>query len=337
LIWLRRPCRPLDDHQMGSATGLPSVIEPMLATAGPVPAGMGWAAEAKHDGMRAAITAVDGRWQIHSRTGRDVSHAYPELSVLPDLLGGRRVTLDGELVVLDAAGMSDFSRLQQRIGVSNPSARLLRTVPVVLYVFDLLVLDDQEVLAAPYTERRQMLEQLRLHGSCVDTPPCFVDAGAELYAAAQEHGMEGIVCKRLASPYTPGQRSRAWVKTVIPHEADMVVCGWVPGRGRLRDTIGALLVGAYDRAGRLHLVGRVGSGLSGASRQQLQRQLAPLRRTHSPAGHAESIAMAEATWVDPQVVARIAFRSWTGGAQLRHPVFRGVLDDRDASAASLPE
>ena len=208
LIWLRRPCRPLDDHQMGSAAGLPSVIEPMLASAGPVPAGMGWAAEAKHDGMRAAVTAVDGRWKVHSRTGRDVSHAYPELSVLPDLLGGRRVALDGELVVLDATGVSDFSRLQQRIGVSNPSARLLRTVPVVLYVFDLLVLDEHVVLGAPYTERRQMLEQLRLQGGCVDTPPFFVDAGAELYAAAQEHGMEGIVCKRLASPYTPGQRSK---------------------------------------------------------------------------------------------------------------------------------
>ncbi|GIE81991.1 hypothetical protein Aph02nite_79410 [Actinoplanes philippinensis] len=124
---------------------------------------------------------------------------------------------------------------------------------------------------------------------------------------------------------------------MIPHEADVVVCGWIPGRGRLRDTIGALLVGAYDRAGRLHLVGRVGSGLSGASRQQLQQQLAPLRRPQPPAGHAEAMAMTEATWVDPQVVARIAYRSWTSGTQLRHPVYRGVLDDRDISAAQMPE
>lgn len=204
---------------MESATGLPPTIEPMLATAGPVPADAGWAAEAKHDGMRAALTAVDGRWQVRSRTGRDVSRAFPELSVLPDLLGGRRVALDGELVVLDRAGVSDFSRLQQRIGVSNPSARLLREVPVMLYVFDLLVLDEQEVLAAPYTERRQMLEQLRLQGGCVDTPPYFVDAGAELYAAAQEHSLEGIVCKRLTSPYTPGHRSKTWIKTVsVGHE-----------------------------------------------------------------------------------------------------------------------
>ncbi|GAA2698140.1 ATP dependent DNA ligase [Actinoplanes palleronii] len=176
-----------------------------------------------------------------------------------------------------------------------------------------------------------------MRGAGVQTPPFFVDAAAELYAAAQEHGLEGIVCKRLDSPYTPGQRARTWVKTVIPHVADVVVCGWLPGQGRLRDTIGALVVGAYDRTGHLHLVGRVGSGLSGAARRQLQQLLAPLHRGSPPAGHAESAAMAEAMWVDPQVVARIGYRSWTGGTQLRHPVYRGVLDDRDASTALLPE
>ncbi|GAA0505449.1 ATP-dependent DNA ligase [Paractinoplanes deccanensis] len=286
--------------------------------------------------MRAAVTAAGGRWRLRSRTGRDITGAFPELAVLPELLGGRRAALDGELVVLDAAGVPDFSRLQQRIGVRDPSPRLLRAAPATLYVFDLLVLDQRDLMAAPYTERRATLDELTLRGSGVDTPPSFADAGTELYAAARELGLEGIVCKRLASPYTPGQRSKAWVKTVIPHEADVVVCGWLPGRGRLRGTIGALLVGAYDRAGRLHLVGRVGSGLSGAARRQLEQQLAPLRRGSPPAGHAELAAMAEATWVDPQVVARIAYRSWTSGDQLRHPVYRGVVDDRDASAAQLP-
>ncbi|BCJ47550.1 ATP-dependent DNA ligase [Actinoplanes ianthinogenes] len=321
---------------MGAGLAMPPAIDPMLATPGPVPAGAGWAAEAKHDGMRAAITCAGGRWRVRSRNGRDVTSSYPELSVLPELLGGRRAALDGELVVLNEAGVSDFSLLQQRIGVRDPGSSLLRAAPATLYVFDLLILDQQDVMAAPYTERRAMLEDLEVRGPGIDTPPFFPDAAADLYAAAQEHGLEGIVCKRLTSPYTPGQRARTWVKTVIPHEADVVVCGWVPGRGQLRDTIGALLVGAYDRAGRLHLVGRVGSGLSGASRQQLQQQLAPLRRSNPPTGHAESLAMAETTWVDPQVVARVAYRSWTSDTQLRHPVYRGVLDDRDASAARMP-
>ncbi|MBB3097832.1 bifunctional non-homologous end joining protein LigD [Actinoplanes campanulatus] len=309
----------------------------MLATPGSVPTGEGWAVEVKHDGIRAAVTAADGRWRLRSRAGRDISSAFPELGVLPDLLGGRRVALDGELVALDASGVSDFSRLQHRIGVNEPSTQILRAVPVTLYVFDLLVIDQQDIMAAPYAERRAMLEELQVHGTAVDTPPSFTDAAAEVYAAAQEHGLEGIVCKRLTSPYNPGQRSRNWVKTVIPHEADVVVCGWLPGRGRLRGAIGALVVGAYDRAGELHLVGRVGSGLSGASRQRLQQQLAPLRRSDPPAGHAESVAMADATWVDPQVVARIAYRSWTGRNQLRHPVYRGVLTDRDASVAQMPD
>lgn len=317
--------------------GLPPAIAPMLATPGPVPAGAGWAAEFKHDGMRAGVTAAGSRWRVRSRTGRDITGAFPELGVLPDLLGGRRVALDAELVVLDAAGVPDFSRLQQRIGVRQPSPQLLRAAPATLYVFDLLVIDQQEVMAGPYTERRAMLEELGLRGPGIDTPPSFVDGAAEVYAAAQEHGLEGIVCKRLTAPYMPGQRCKTWVKTVIPHVADVVVCGWLPGQGRLRGTIGTLVVGAYDRAGHLHLVGRVGSGLSDASRQELQQRLAPLRRSGPPAGHAESMAMAEATWVDPQVVARIAFRSWTSGTQLRHPVYRGMLDDRDASLVHLPE
>ncbi|SNY38455.1 bifunctional non-homologous end joining protein LigD [Paractinoplanes atraurantiacus] len=309
----------------------------MLATPGPVPVGEGWAAEFKHDGMRACVTVSGDGWRVHSRTGRDVTGHFPELAVLPELLGGRRAVLDGELVALDAAGVTDFSRLQQRIGVRDPAPRLLRATPVTLYVFDLLVLGDGELLATPYAERRSLLEELDLRGTGVQTPPSFPGAAAEVYAAAQEHGLEGVVCKRLASPYTPGLRAKTWIKTVIPHTADVVVCGWLPGRGRLRDSIGALIVGAYDRAGRLHLIGRVGSGLSGASREQLERRLTPLRRSRPPASHAEAAAMAEATWVEPEVVARIAYRSWTGGTQLRHPVYRGVLDDRDPSCAQLPE
>ncbi|BEL13032.1 ATP-dependent DNA ligase [Actinoplanes sichuanensis] len=322
---------------MPDAAKLPSAIAPMLATPGPVPQGTGWAAEFKHDGMRACVTSAGSRWQARSRTGQDITSAFPEVGLLPDLTGGRRVVLDGELVVLDEAGAPDFRRLQRRMGVREPSPGLLQTTPAVLYVFDLLVLDEREMTTAPYAERRAALEGLALHGTGIETPPSFADAASEVYAVAREHRLEGIVCKRLAAPYRPGQRCKSWVKTVIPHEADVVVCGWLPGRGRLSGAIGALVVGAYDRAGDLHLVGRVGSGLSSASRQQLQHQLAPLRRSSPPAGHAESIAMADATWVDPQVVARIAYRSWTDGHQLRHPVYRGVLEDRDASAAQLPD
>jgi bifunctional non-homologous end joining protein LigD len=165
----------------------------MLATPGPVPTDEGWAAEIKHDGIRAAVTAADGRWRLRSRAGRDITSAFPELAALPDLLGGRRVALDGELVAVNAAGVSDFPRLQHRIGVNEPSSQLLRAAPVTLYVFDLLVIDQQDIIAAPYAERRAMLEELQLHGAAVDTPPSFTDATAELYAAAQEHGLEGIL------------------------------------------------------------------------------------------------------------------------------------------------
>jgi len=262
--------------------------------------------------------------------------SFPELAVLPELLHGRRVALDAELVVLDRDGVPDFPRVMQRVGVARPDARQLRRAPVAAYVFDLLHLDDESLTGLTYRHRRDLLEGLGLQTPVVCTPPYFVDAAGEVYDVAVERGLEGVVCKRLDSLYLPG-RSKAWRKTVIPHLADVIVCGWLPGRGRLRDTIGALLLGAYDAAGRLRYVGRVGSGLTGAQRQNLRQRLDPIRRTTPPL-HAEAAAMAEATWVEPQLVAQVAYRTWTQpGMQLRHPVFRAVHEDRDTSAATLPD
>lgn len=316
---------------------LPPVVEPMLATPGPVPEGPGWSCEIKWDGVRALIACAGDRWRVRSRSGREISASFPELAVLPDLLDGRRVTLDAELVVLDPAGVPDFPRVMRRVGVTRPGERLLRQLPAIAYVFDVLYLDGEPLTGLAYRRRRDLLDGLALQGPGVCTPPYFLDAAAEVYAVAADRGFEGVVCKRLDSLYQPGHRSKEWRKTVIPHLVDVVVCGWLPGRGRLRDTIGALLLGAYDAAGRLRYVGRVGSGLTSVQRQQLRSRLAPLRRATAPL-HAEAAAMADATWVEPRLVAQVAYRTWTQPSMhLRHPVFRALHEDRDASAAQLPE
>jgi bifunctional non-homologous end joining protein LigD len=308
----------------------------MLATPGAVPAGPGWSAEFKWDGMRGLTSAAGGRWRLLTRTGRDASTAFPELAVLPDLVDGRDVTLDGEVVALDAAGRPSFALLQQRMTVRKPDPGLLRRVPVTLYVFDVLHLDGRATTGAPYRIRREQLESLALDTPVISTPPCFPDAGAEVLAVATDRAMEGVVCKRDDSPYLPGRRSPAWIKTVIPHTADVVICGWLPGRGRLQGSLGALLLGAYDRRGRLHYVGRVGTGLTGTERRRLQTALTGVSRSTAPV-HAEAVNTAAANWVEPVLVARVAYRTWTPQAHLRHPSWRGLQPDHEPEQARLPD
>ncbi|WP_221320849.1 non-homologous end-joining DNA ligase [Actinoplanes sp. L3-i22] len=308
----------------------------MLATPGDVPTGPGWSAEFKWDGMRALASSAGGRWRVLTRAGRDVSGAFPELSVLPDLVDGRTVTLDAEIVTLDPAGRPDFARLQRRMGVNRPEPGLIRQVPIRLYVFDLLHLDNDSACAEPYLRRRELLQGLALRGPVIDIPPHFPGAGADVLAVAAEQELEGVVCKRDDSRYTPGVRARTWVKTVIPHTAEVVICGWLPGRGRLRDSLGALLLGAYDRTGNLHYVGRVGTGLTGADRRRLLAELTAVRPAGAPP-HAEAAAMAAATWVEPRLVASVNYRTWTPQSHLRHPSWRGLMPDHEPGNALLPD
>jgi bifunctional non-homologous end joining protein LigD len=286
--------------------------------------------------MRGLASAAGGKWRLLTRTGRDAWQAFPELAVLPDLMGGRDVTLDGEIVALDASGRPSFALLQRRMAVRRPDDGLLRRVPVTFYVFDVLHLDGKATTGEPYRDRREQLESLALHAPVIATPPNFPDAGADVLTVATDQRIEGVVCKRDDSRYLPGRRSPAWIKTVIPHTADVVICGWLPGRGRLHGSLGALLLGAYDRQGRLHYVGRVGTGLTGVERSRLETELTGVRRMTAPV-HAESVSTAAANWVEPVLVARVAYRTWTPQAQLRHPSWRGLQPDHEPAQALLPD
>src|SRR4051812_25731233 len=125
---------------------MPDVIEPMLAGAGPLPSGDGWAFEFKYDGVRAIAYVDRGRTHALSRNGNDVTATYPELAALGELLGDRQAILDGEVVALEAGDRPSFAKLAARMHVARPTTALLRTVPVVYYVFDLLWLDGSSLL-----------------------------------------------------------------------------------------------------------------------------------------------------------------------------------------------
>jgi bifunctional non-homologous end joining protein LigD len=282
----------------------------------------------KWDGVRVGVATAGGELRVLSRNDKDLSATYPELGELRDLVD-RPVVLDGEVVALDAQGRPDFGALQARMHRHAPGPALLAATPVVYYVFDLLHVDGQDLTSRPYSERRELLDELALAGRSVVVPPRFVDvAGSLILATADEHGLEGVVAKKAGSRYEPGRRSRSWIKTPLRKTIDVVIGGWTEGEGRRTGTIGALILGVPEPGG-LRFVGNVGTGFSGATLRQLRVQLAERARSVSPFDPAVPREFARhAHWVSPDLVGEVEYRAVTTDGRLRHPSWRGWRSDR---------
>ncbi len=312
----------------------PELIGPMLAAAGALPAGAGWAYEFKYDGVRAICYVGDDGVRVFSRNHNEITTAYPEVQELGALLRGRRAVLDGEIVALEPGERPSFSRLQQRIHNFQPSRALLTTVPVLYYAFDLLELDGEATVELPYGRRRALLAGLGLAGEHIRTPGHFTDAdGRTVLQAAELAGLEGVVAKRLDSPYRPGRRSADWTKVPLVRTQEVIVIGAKPGEGRRAGTIGSLLLGVYDDQDRLVFAGHVGTGFTDAALRTLQEQLEPLARSTPPAPDVPREHARRARWVEPALIGEVAFRNWTPEGRLRHASWRGLRTDRSPTAA----
>ncbi|MDT7704881.1 MAG: bifunctional non-ous end joining protein LigD [Pseudonocardiales bacterium] len=303
----------------------------MLATLGPVQEGEGWAYEFKWDGVR-AVTAVTGdELRVQSRNDKPMVEIYLELGELRGLVD-QPVVLDGEVVALDEAGRPDFGLLQSRMGRHSPDEELMRAAPVLYYVFDVLHLDGEDLTRVPYRDRRKALDGLKLDGRSVKVPPWFVDVeGATVQAAAAEHGLEGVVAKRISSRYEPGKRSRSWIKTPLRKNTEVIVGGWAPGQGRRAGTLGALLLGVPSEGG-LRFIGNVGTGFTDAMLADLFNRLAELKQPASPFAEPVPREFArQAHWVAPELVAEVEYRSISRDGRLRHPSWRGLRPDKSPS------
>lgn len=312
----------------------------MLAVTGELPTDdTGWAYEAKWDGVRAVACVGDGELNLWSRLGNLVTASYPELDVLPRLVGATAV-LDGEVVAFDEAGRPDFGVLQQRIHLTRASdvQAARKAVQVTYVVFDLLHLDGHDTVSLPLRDRRQLLDQLDLSGSRVQVSSYVEDQGRELLAATRELGLEGVVAKRLDSTYRPGRRVDVWRKHKHTRTREVLVAGWLPGEGRREGTVGAVVLALPDGHGGYRHVGQVGTGFSDQQLDELYAMFTAEEVDDSPLrGRLEPAAERVVHWVRPVRVAEVTYTGWTRDQRLRAAVWRGLRPDVDPAAVSADE
>lgn len=301
----------------------PSFVAPQLCTlVTEVPDGDAWLHEVKFDGYRVLCRVASGRATLWTRNAKDWTATFPAVAAAAGELPAKTALLDGEVVVVDADGVTRFNALQNAL--KNPDAKGLA-----YYAFDLLHLDGRDLRDEPLEARRAALRKLLPRGKKkrVRLSESVKGSGRAFFAEACRSGLEGIVSKRRDARYRSG-RGDAWLKVKCHREQEFVVGGFTEPRGS-RPHLGALLLGVYGAGGALAYAGKVGTGWSDATARALRERLEPLR-TAACAFAPPPRGVAEARFVEPRLVAAVRFTEWTGDGRLRHPSFQGLREDKPA-------
>ena len=296
----------------GSGATIPFRVQPMLATLVREPFHLpGWVYEEKYDGYRILAYKEGARVTLLSRNQNDRTDTYAQVAAAVAKLAPVTLLLDGEVVALDKKSVSRFEILQGD------------TRQGVYAVFDCLYVDGEDLRREPLAERRRMLESVVREGRSMFVGRRLADDGLKAFAEAKRKGYEGLVAKDANSLYVEG-RSRLWLKVKVHQEDEFIIVGYTPPTGA-RKYIGALLLGAYRR-GKLHYVGKVGTGFSQAKLKSLYQVFKKLKRESPPVINPPRER--DVTYLEPKLVGQIAYQEWTADMKLRQPVFLGLRDDK---------
>jgi bifunctional non-homologous end joining protein LigD len=308
----------------------PPELTPMLADPGHQPFDdPGWRFEPKLDGIRTLAYIGTDATRLVSRRGRDQTEQYPELANLARFVNALQAVVDGEIVSADEHGRPSFERLQQRMNLVSPRdiERARSKVPVMVFLFDLLWLDGRDLTAQPLEERRKLLDDIVTVTGPIGLTATVDGSGRALFERVKSMGFEGVIAKRLGSPYLPGRRTKDWRKVKALNIQDCVILGWTPGTGSRSSTFGALLLGAY-REGELIWIGQVGTGFTDGMLNDLQAKLEGLRTKEPPIADPELRAVKGARWVKPELVCVVEYLQMTKVGKLRAPSFKGLRPDK---------
>jgi len=300
---------------------IPFRVRPMLATLVSEPFDKpGWVYEEKYDGDRVLAYKEEDRVRLLSRNGKDRTDSFPRIAAAIQNLQPVTLLLDGEVVVFDRKEVSRFQLLQQDKG--EP----------VYAVFDCLFYEGKDLRREPLSTRRAAMEK-SIGSSTVLLPSHrLATNGLKAFHMAQRRGYEGLVAKDISSPYVEA-RSTKWLKVKVHQEDEFVIAGYTKPTGS-RQHFGALLLGAYDN-GKLHYVGKVGTGFD-------QKTLAALYRKFQPFARSQPVLVDPprekgVVFLAPRLIAQISFQEWTADRKLRQPVFLGLRDDKRPQDVLLPE
>ena len=293
------------------------------------PEGPGWLQEIKFDGYRILAMADHGDVSLWSRNGKNWTARFPAIAAQLSTLPAATLLLDGEVIALRANGLSSFRRLQEMLSDRN-------TKPAVYQAFDILHVDGIDLAGVALIDRKDLLRRLleALDPSSVVRYSEHVQGDArQFYDKACEMGLEGIICKRADARYR-AVRNRDWLKVKCVRHEELIIGGYSEPSGS-RTGFGALLLGANDSRGRLIYAGKVGAGFTERQLAALHEALAQLETRACP--FHECPERRGARWVEPRLVVEVAFTEWTRDGRLRHPVFRGLREDKDPKEIRMPE
>ena len=307
-------------------TALPKKPSPQLATAVKRPPdGEGWIFEPKLDGYRVLVRVENGDVTVLTRRGNDWSTEFRAIADATSKLPCRTALIDGEAVVYDSNGITSFQRLQNALKGDSSQ--------IALVAFDLLHLDGWDLTRTPLLERKALLERLlEAAPAALRYGEHVTQDGAKFFAAACKLGLEGIVAKRASDPYREGERTRSWLKVKCLQRQEFVIVGFT-NPGGSRTAFGALLVATRDEPkAPLRYAGKVGTGFDERTLKRLHALLKPLERRDPPVEKTTARGVSrDVHWVEPQLVAEIAYTEWTGDGRLRHPIYVGLREDKTAT------
>ncbi len=311
----------------GVAADLPAHLKPQLATLvdGVPHHAPDWLYEMKFDGYRLVVRIEGDDVRLYTRNGHDWSAKLPHLVDAFRALPAKWAWVDGEIVMLDREGIPNFQALQNAFDGE-------RTQDIVFYAFDLPFIGQRDLRQEPLTVRRALLQQLM--DTAEDDHLRFSEAleaaPTDLVATACKMGLEGIMAKRLSSPYV-SRRTNTWVKVKCARRQEFAIVGYTAPKGS-RAGLGALLLAVTEQDGSLRYAGKVGTGFDDASLVSLQKRLASIETDKKPVANAP--AAGGVRWVKPELIAEVSFGEWTGGGHIRHSVFRGLRQDKPVRAIS---
>ena len=314
----------------GKKQKMPVHMQPMLATLVDKPFDQqGWSYEVKWDGYRALAYLNKNKVQVSSRNNKSFNEKfYPVHKALQQL--NINAVLDGEIIVAGEEGLSNFGHLQNWRSEADGELKY--------YVFDLLWLDGYSLMDLPLSERREKLKEVIPEDPLIHISQIFQATGTEFFEVARKMNLEGIMAKKNDSTYTPGIRTKEWLKIKVSKRHEVVIGGYTQNKGSSK-TFSSLLVGVFEGA-KLKYTGKIGTGFSDNLQKQMMQQFKKLVTdknpfeiepdVNKPSRFRPNPPKAIATWLKPELVCEVSYTEVTSDGVMRHPSFEGMREDKKA-------